>query len=508
MNSDALVDVSRQKSAPSVEPPKAAAPTDEEKLQFISEVESSVRAFCSDCHTMPRPSSSSKEEWVDEVAQGYMLYEQSGRTDLAIPPQDAVLKYFQYQAPEKLVPPDSISGYPDLKLSFRTSITNHAGSNNARRRPPGITCIRWLDLGIERTNAIVYSDIGTGGIYANWPLEEDAPTKRLATLLQPVQFAPCDVDSDGLIDLVAADIGEFDANDTDLGRVVWLRQTGDSPVFEKHVIWEGISRVADVQPGDFDGDGDLDFMVGVFGWRQTGRIVMLRNDSQGDVTEDAFTPIEVDARHGAVNVTPCDLNQDGHLDFVALISQGYETVEAFFNDGSGVFRKQTIYSAPDPAYGSSGIQLVDFDQDDDLDVLMTNGDSFDRGPKPYHSVQWLENRGSFPFVHHHLCEMPGAMDATAGDFDGDGDMDVIAVALLAPSVADAFRPLDTSSVVLLKQTSEGKFDRYKIGETRYDALAVEAGDFDEDGKLDFSIGTFLRKSDASRPDLTIWWNEN
>ncbi len=164
---------------------------------------------------------------------------------------------------------------------------------------------------------------------------------------------------------------------------------------------------------------------------------------------------EIDERHGAVHVPPVDLNGDGHLDFVALISQDHEVVEAFLNDGSGNFNHEVIWAAPDPAYGSSGIQLVDLDKDGDLDVLYTNGDSFDRGPKPHHSVQWLENQGSFPYKHHHLCEMPGVLNAKAGDFDGDGDLDIVAASLLSA-----------------ERQSEARGSRYVVGR---DAGADQSG---------------------------------
>ena len=38
----------------------------------------------------------------------------------------------------------------------------------------------------------------------------------------------------------------------------------DSEAFEKIVLREeGLSRVADVQPGDFDSDGDTDLLIGI-----------------------------------------------------------------------------------------------------------------------------------------------------------------------------------------------------------------------------------------------------
>ena len=93
-----------------------------------------------------------------------------------------------------------------------------------------------------------------------------------------------------------------------------------------------------------------------------------------------------------------------------------------------------------PAWGSSGIQVVDFDKDGDPDVLMTNGDTFDDMlPKPYHGIQWLENRGTFPFTAHTLATLAGVLRAQAVDLDGDGDLDVVACALL-PADARVAQP--------------------------------------------------------------------
>jgi len=39
-----------------------------------------------------------------------------------------------------------------------------------------------------------------------------------------------------------------------------------------------------------------------------------------------------------------------------------------------------------------------------------------------HGVQWLENRGDFPFQHHLLTSMYGVMRAVAADSTGQGKL--------------------------------------------------------------------------------------
>lgn len=473
-----------------------------------------VAAFCGDCHPMPRPSSSPQNEWPGEVDQGFMLYTLSKRNDLEVPDRNDVITFFQAQAPRQL--DWSAWSRPRTKsqINFKTQPIGLPTNNTPRIRPPGVTNVNWLDLGIMDSPAVVYCDIGGGAVMAHWPQEAGGVTKQLATLFQPVHVEACDLDEDGFQDLVVADIGEFDANDSQLGRIVWLQRDPESDNFIRRVIKDGLGRVADVRPADLDGDGDEDLIVGEFGWRQSGRIFWLENqlDPAGDAltaTEitDGFQVHEIDQRHGTVHVSPCDLNGDGHVDFVALISQGYETVEAFINDGDGQFRSEVIFQAPGPAFGSSGIQLVDMDSDDDLDVLLTNGDSFDRGIKPYHSIQWLENEGRYPYTYHCVSQMPGVLSAKAGDFDGDGDMDIVAGSLMAGPIRDRFKNLPMASISMLLQSDTGEFEEAWLELRTHQHASIVTADVDDNGKLDFVISNLLRKGGENDADAVIWLNQ-
>ncbi|WP_253160681.1 FG-GAP repeat domain-containing protein [Stieleria tagensis] len=443
-----------------------------------------------------------------EVIQGFDLYRTSGRTDLKVPDQADTLQFFRLQSPADLgMPVPETLNYPDAPPTHTKT-----GIVRKRTRPAGVTNVGWFDLQFDELpgHALVYCDIGSGAVNAFWPDHPDVPIKRLATLLQPVHVEPCDLDQDGRRDLIVADIGEFNADDSDLGRIIYLRRDADQDSFQTHVLIDGLSRPSDARPGDFDGDGDTDVLVAAFGWRNSGKTLLLVNQGNDDQGIPVFETRDLDQRHGPVNVPPVDFDGDGDLDFISLISQEHECVDLFRNDGSGHFVREPIWAAPDPAYGSSGIELVDMDRDGDLDVLYTNGDSFDRGPKPYHSIQWLENDGSLPMKRHPISLMPGVLNATAADFDGDGDMDVVAVALLPWQTSQQWVAQGASPIVMLTQDDQGNFTPSRLAGRLHDHLSVVQGDFNHDSRPDFAIGNFFRVPAAQtpavieQPELLIW----
>jgi hypothetical protein len=50
----------------------------------------------------------------------------------------------------------------------------------------------------------------------------------------------------------------------------------------------------------------------------------------------------------------CDVNDDGHLDFIALISQEHEVIEAYVGKGTGLFNRNESVR-PASSWGSSGV---------------------------------------------------------------------------------------------------------------------------------------------------------
>src|SRR5262249_28775923 len=148
----------------------------------------------------------------------------------------------------------------------------------------------------------------------------------LGEVPHPAHAEVVDLDGDGVKDILVADLGNFHPTNARVGRVVWLRGSRDG-TFTPITLLEGVGRVADVRAADFRGTGKLDLIVAVFGWRTTGAILYLENQTT-DWAHPHFVPRVLDERHGAIHVPVVDLNRDGKMDFVALISQEHETVVA------------------------------------------------------------------------------------------------------------------------------------------------------------------------------------
>jgi len=123
------------------------------------------------------------------------------------------------------------------------------------------------------------------------------------------------------------------------------------------------------EPGDFDGDGDMDFVVAAY-----GAINQAKWDGwkQSDTT---YQYHQIVKKTGAINVLPTDLNGDGHLDFVALFAQEHEEISAFINDGKGGFQEHLLFKAATPALAHPAFSLWISIHDGDMDILYTNGDN-------------------------------------------------------------------------------------------------------------------------------------
>ena len=167
---------------------------------------------------------------------------------------------------------------------------------------------------------------------------------------------PGDFDDDGMVD--------FMLSSTDFDSIFLYRNLGD-------LKFSKIGVVSNTAPfgmlaKDFDNDGDLDFMVAN---RIKREVTVCRNDGSGL----NYTKHVLDQSIQNVQKLACgDINADGNLDIVATEANG---VSILLKKSSSGFAYEEIYFEEDAR--SYGVDVFDIDGDGDDDVIACYAESKD-----------------------------------------------------------------------------------------------------------------------------------
>ena len=319
-------------------------------------------------------------------------------------------------------------------------------------------------------NRIIWLRQGPAGRYTE---------RTLAEVAGPAHVAAVDLEKDGDLDILVASLGVLFPNNAKIGAVIVLENTGRQ-TFAKRILIDKVARVSDVRAGDLDGDGDLDLAVAQFGYDQ-GETRWMEN--KGGWTFESHPLQELS---GPINAEIADIDGDGDRDIVSLVSQEWEEIYAFVNDGRGRFAPKRIFGASNEDFGSSWITVVDLDRDGDADVLYSNGDAFDYAPpkgRGWNGVQWLENTGGVSFRFHRIADVPGASSPQAADLDGDGDLDIAVVS----AYNDWAKP-EAQSLVWFQNDGGMRFTLREIASTPTHLITLAIGDLNGDKRPDLITG--------------------
>lgn len=365
---------------------------------------------------------------------------------------------------------------------------------------PWITHLANVDLDRDGLMDVVVCDAKLNAI--RWirqrPEGSYEETSVGSVVIAPAHVTPDDIDRDGDLDLLVAEMGMIFPNNDKIGAVIVLENLGGE-TFSNRMLIEQVARVTDVEPGDLDGDGDTDLAVGQFGY-DDGEIRWMEN--RGDWRFESHVLLSLS---GTIHTPVGDLDGDGDLDIAALVSQEWETIYVFENSAKGVFAPHQIYASTNEDFGSSGMSLVDLDGDGDLDLLYTNGDAFDYippEPRPWHGVQWLENRGGLDFEYHRIGDFPGAFSANAVDVDRDGDLDIVVV-----SAFNEWEDPGAQSMVWYENDGNMRFTVRDLASSPTHLLVLAHGDMNGDGWVDFVTGGMHPYPPFDRMSrVTLWRN--
>ncbi|HEX2099884.1 MAG TPA: VCBS repeat-containing protein [Candidatus Synoicihabitans sp.] len=364
--------------------------------------------------------------------------------------------------------------------------------------PPWITHLEIVDLDRDGALDILVCDGRLNQI--SWLRRLPSGDFEERALGQPVSgpahVTAADLDRDGDLDLLVASMGIILPSNEKTGAVVVLENDGAGG-FTNRVLLDKTHRVTDVRAADLDGDGDLDLAVGQFGYLD-GQVQWLENLGEWRFRGHQLLPLA-----GTVHAPIADLNQDGRPDIVALVTQDWEEVHAFDNQGGGVFKNRVLYGSTNKDFGSSGLRVVDLDGDGDVDLLYANGDGFDYatpGSRPWHGVQWLENNGRGEFAFRRIGSLPGAYSPLAIDLDGDGDRDVVAV-----SGFNDWSNVHAVSLAWFENNGRQGFTRHDLARQPTHLVVVVGADLDYDGQVELVTGGFCFYPPYDRAArLTLW----
>ncbi|MBC8873188.1 MAG: VCBS repeat-containing protein, partial [Planctomycetes bacterium] len=294
------------------------------------------------------------------------------------------------------------------------------------------------------------------------------PNSNDAVGTTPSALALGDVDLDGDTDIVT--VNEDSANISVLFNLGDIDDDDDVD-FGGRINYPAGNYPYLIGLGDLDGDGDLDLVTGNAGGQNKMTVLINRRVEDGSFSfaSGVHFGIGVDARFG----TLADVDNDADLDAI-IAGAGSHSVAVMLNNGSASFSAPVtspygvygVGSGSHPVYVTAG----DLDGDGDVDLAV---------PTQYSGVTLFSNDGAGGFSD--VGTVPPASSltfTTIADVDGDGDQDLIIPVSGGTSFQVQIRFNDGAFL----------FDTFNVLTLDHGnpALSV-AADLDGDGDLDLAV---------------------
>jgi hypothetical protein len=273
-----------------------------------------------------------------------------------------------------------------------------------------------------------------------------------------------DFDRDGHLDLFVANYIDFDIKTAPLpeaagcaykgmpvacgppgldgGKNILYHNNGDgtfSDVSQKSGMWDTIGTYGlSVTVADLDNDGWPDIYVA----NDSTAATYYQNQKDGtfkDVAIEAGIAYSPDGKPQAgMGVAVGDFNRDGLLDIVKTNFAG-DTDSLYQNLGDGTFEDHTYLSGLgiNTRYLGWGVGFVDLDNDGWLDIFISNGHVYPEVDGSHLDAPYAEHKyvyrnlrnGQFEEVTNQagsgITDAVPARGCAFGDYDNDGDMDVV-----------------------------------------------------------------------------------
>lgn len=317
-------------------------------------------------------------------------------------------------------------------------------------------------------------------------------------------LASGDMDGDGDVDLLLARAGVLTGSDSIIS-VMPNQGNGtfdaaiDYPVIVSGVPNQSLTPMA-LAVADLDGDGDLDIAAATTMLstpQQDGFISVIPNTGLDGLGQPTFGPsVNIDTTESfTTNIVAGDFDNDTDIDLAATnaVNTATNSVSIVLNDGTGTFGAVDNVSLSGPIALARNIAAGDVNGDNFVDLVTINGfHSFSvvlnlNGGVDPASAGVFSDQGQFPLG----SDVPATANIPAGgalgDFDGDGDLDLVAGLLgSAGPFGDIVFLANIGGVTFFGP--EMSFD---FGENYAVPIAV---DLDNDGDLDVAAVNLFMQS--------------
>ena len=317
-----------------------------------------------------------------------------------------------------------------------------------------------------------------------------------------------DFTGDGYLDIV---VSTFDLQE----QAKFFRNNRDGSFVDdtKAANLTGLVGGFNLVHADYDNDGDSDILMLRGAWLgELGQIPnsLLRNDGNGRFTDVTVEAGMAQAHYPTQTAAWADFDNDGDLDVYIgnehLANTNSAPCQLFRNNGDGTFTD--IASAAGVTNGryAKGVTWGDFDDDGFPDLYVSNFNSDNR---------LYRNKGDGTFV-----DVAAELGITGPlksfpvwfwDFNNDGNLDLFVSSyewdlgnLAAVASSQLGLPTEFEHARLYRGTGEGGFDEVAKSQnlTRISLpMGANFGDLDNDGFLDFYLGTGYPDYEGLMPNV-------